>query len=154
MGYSENTLRFNACLEMLVIKMEEADNSCIEITKDLSKKEFAVVIFVARNEDVIMKDIADYLGIPVSTTTGLIDKLEDKGYLKRVYSKEDRRAIRIALSTYGQDIHDLLMRTLGNMGSTMLNGLSESEQNQLISLLEKVAENFSNYTPISVKGKV
>ncbi|MFY0625661.1 MAG: MarR family transcriptional regulator [Reichenbachiella sp.] len=146
--YTENSAKFNACLEQLMIKMEEADNSCIEITKDISKKEFAVVIFVAKNEEVIMKDIADYLGIPVSTTTGLIDKLEDKGFLKRVYSKEDRRSIKIALSKYGQNVHNLLMSTLGHMGATMLNGLTNNEQQTLISLLQKVAENLKDYTPM------
>lgn len=142
-----NVVQFTECLEQLLIKMQEADNVCIEVTKEISKKEFSIVIFVAKKEEVIMKEIADYFNIPVSTTTGLVDKLVDKGFLRRIYSVEDRRSIKVALSKYGQSMFDLLQTTLFNMGETMLSGLTDEEQEQLIFLLQKVTTNLINYTP-------
>ena len=70
--------QFTHCLEALMMKMQEADNTCIELSKDISKRDFAVLTYVGKNHDVIMRDIAAYLGIPVSTTTGVIDKLVEK----------------------------------------------------------------------------
>ena len=149
MAEQDNISKFNNCLQFLLMKMQEADNSCIEITKDLSKREFSVVIFVGKNSEVIMKDIADYLSIPVSTTTGLVDKLVEKGYLNRVYSKEDRRAIKIALSKYGLDCFNLLESILRHMSGTMLAGLSNSDQQKFIQLMEKVTENLKEYIPLN-----
>ncbi|MEO9967100.1 MAG: MarR family transcriptional regulator [Reichenbachiella sp.] len=139
--------KFTHCLEALMMKMQEADNTCIELTKDISKRDFAVLIFVGKNEDVIMRDIATFLGIPVSTTTGVIDKLVEKGFLKRYHSKEDRRTIKIGLSKFGQDSFNLLQSTLHHMGGAMLSGLNSKEQADLIYLLEKVTSNLVNYVP-------
>lgn len=143
----EKICKFTHCLEALLMKMQEADNSCIELTKDISKREFAVLTFVGKNQDVIMRDIASYLGIPVSTTTGVIDKLVEKGYLKRYHSKEDRRTIKIGLSKFGQDAFNLLQSTLHNFGGAMLSDLSDAEQEQLIYLLERISANLVNYAP-------
>ncbi len=146
----DNIGKFNNCLQIMLIKMQEADNSCIEITKDLTKREFSVVIFVGkRNNEVIMKDIADYLSIPMSTTTGVVDKMVEKGYLKRVYSKEDRRAIKIALSKYGLDCFNLLESILRHMSGAMLAGLSEKEETTLIDLLTKLTDNLKDYIPLN-----
>ncbi|MDW3210829.1 MAG: MarR family transcriptional regulator [Reichenbachiella sp.] len=139
--------KFTQCLEVLLMKMQEADNTCIELSKDISKRDFSVLTFVGKNHDVIMRDIAGYLGIPVSTTTGVIDKLVEKGYLKRYHSKEDRRTIKIGLSKFGQDSFNLLQSTLHHMGGAMLGGLSEKEQGELIHLLERISENLVNYVP-------
>lgn len=139
--------KFTQCLEALMMKMQEADNTCIELSKDISKRDFAVLIYVGKSSDVIMRDIAIYLGIPVSTTTGVIDKLVEKGYLKRYHSKEDRRTIKIGLSKFGQDSYNLLQSTLHHMGGAMLSGLSAKEQSDLIHLMEKVAANLVNYVP-------
>ncbi|SMD39020.1 DNA-binding transcriptional regulator, MarR family [Reichenbachiella faecimaris] len=139
--------KFTDCLEALMMKMQEADNTCVELSKDISKRDFAVLIFVGKNHDVIMRDIAMYLGIPVSTTTGVIDKLVEKGYLKRYHSKEDRRTIKIGLSKFGLDSYNLLQSTLHHMGGAMLAGLSEKEQTELIHLMERVAANLVNYVP-------
>lgn len=138
---------FTCCLEKLMIKMQEADETCIEITKDISKKEFSIVIFVAKKESVIMKEIADYFNIPVSTTTGIVDKLVEKGFLKRIYSQEDRRSIKVTLSKYGLGVYDLLKTTMCNMSEHMLSGLSDEEQDQLIFLLGKVTAQLSDYRP-------
>ena len=139
--------QFTHCLEALMMKMQEADNTCIELSKDISKRDFAVLTYVGKNHDVIMRDIAAYLGIPVSTTTGVIDKLVEKGYLKRYHSKEDRRTIKIGLSKFGQDSFNLLQSTLHHMGGAMLSGLNDSEQSKLIELLGKITSNLVNYVP-------
>ena len=139
--------QFTHCLEALMMKMQEADNTCIELSKDISKRDFAVLTYVGKNHDVIMRDIAAYLGIPVSTTTGVIDKLVEKGYLKRYHSKEDRRTIKIGLSKFGQDSFNLLQSTLHHMGGAMLSGLDDSEQSKLIELLGKITSNLVNYVP-------
>ncbi|MEP2026889.1 MAG: MarR family transcriptional regulator [Reichenbachiella sp.] len=145
--FDDKICKFTNCLEALMMKMQEADNTCIELSKDISKRDFTVLIFIGKNQDVIMRDIATYLGIPVSTTTGVIDKLVEKGYLKRYHSKEDRRTIKIGLSKYGMDSYNLLQSTLHHMGSAMLAGLSEDEQKNLIQLMERVATNLVNYVP-------
>ena len=147
MKLSDKVEKFTESLETLLMKMQEADNTCMELTKDLSKREFAVLTFVGKHNEVIMRQIADYLSIPVSTTTGVVDKMVEKGYLKRYHSDEDRRTIKIALSKYGMDSFNLLMGTLHTMVQTMLMGLEDKDQTTLVELFSKISDNLKNYVP-------
>jgi len=144
---SDKIGRFSLALQNMMLKMEQVDNSCMEITKDLSKREFSTVAFIGKEQPVIMRDIAEYLNVPVSTTTGVIDKLVDSGYLKRFHSKKDRRIIEVELSKNGKHTFELLESILFEMCSKMLGDLHGNEPDQLISLLEKVSSNLTSHIP-------
>ncbi len=148
MQVDENKVgRFTSALEKMLMKMQEVDNTCVELTKDISKREFSIIVFVGKQDEVIMRDIAEYLNIPMSTCTGIVDKLVEKGHLARFHSDEDRRIIKVTLSQAGKTSFHLLETTLFNMGNTMLNDLTPSEQDNLIILLEKVTLNLDQYVP-------
>ena len=143
----EKIERFTSALEMMMMKMQEVDNTCVELTKDISKRDFSIIVFVGKQEEVIMRDIANFLNIPVSTTTGIVDKLVENGYLSRYHSSEDRRIIKVGLSTQGKNSFNLLQTSLFNMGNTVLGDLTNEEREQFIGLLEKVTKNLEKHVP-------
>ncbi len=49
-----------------------------------------------------MAAIGQYLGLTPSTMTGLVDRLEDLGFVRRGRSETDRRAIVLSLTRKGQ----------------------------------------------------
>ncbi|MEP1093694.1 MAG: MarR family transcriptional regulator [Cyclobacteriaceae bacterium] len=148
MAVDENKVgRFTLALEKMLMKMQEVDNSCVELTKDISKRDFSIIVFVGKQEEVIMRDIAEYLNIPMSTCTGIVDKLVEKGHLARFHSDEDRRIIKVTLSKFGRASFQLLESSLFNMGTMMLGDLKQKEQEELIKLLEKVTINLDQHVP-------
>lgn len=151
MGTTEAMIgRFTATLEKMLMKMQEVDNVCVELAKDISKRDFSIIVFVGKNEEVIMRDIAEYLNIPMSTCTGIVDKLVEKGHLARFHSNEDRRIIKVSLSKAGKASFRLMESGLFNLGNTMLSDLTKEEQENLISLLEKVTINLDQHTPMAM----
>ena len=72
--------------------------------------------------------------------TGLIDRLEQAGLVKRVRCKEDRRVIYVALTDAGAKKLALLDEPIEAMHRTLLGHLSQAELKDLIRLLEKVRE--------------
>jgi len=76
--------RFTTALEMMFLQMQEVDNTCMEVSKDISKREFSLIVFVGKQQQVIMRDIADFLAVPMSTTTGIVDKMVEKGYIAQL----------------------------------------------------------------------
>ncbi len=155
MSVEENkVVRFTCALEMMLMKMQEVDNTCVELTKDISKRDFSIIVFVGKQEEVIMRDIAEYLNVPMSTCTGIVDKLVEKGHLVRFHSEEDRRIIKVTLSEVGKTSFHLMKSTLFNMGNTMLSDLNKSEQENLITLLEKVTLNLDQYVPEAAESVV
>ena len=112
----------------------------VVISKD-QKVVISLIVFVGKQQQVIMRDIADFLSVPMSTTTGIVDKLVDKGYIARYHSDQDRRIIKVELSKFGKETFELMETTLFRMSDAMLGDLSDKEQNQLVKLLEKVTTN-------------
>ena len=55
-----------------------------------------------------MRELVDGLNLPFSSATRLFGKLEEKGYVKRVYAEEDRRGVHVYLTGRGEEIVERL----------------------------------------------
>lgn len=142
MSISEKQVRqFTDALEAMLMKMQEVDNTCMEASRDLAKREFSLVVLLGKHRSLIMKEVSDFMAVPMSTATGIVDKLVSKGYLMRFYSEEDRRIVRIGLSKYGQELYDLLEKMMHYFGQHILEGFTPEERDQFIFLMEKATRN-------------
>jgi DNA-binding MarR family transcriptional regulator len=72
--------------------------------------------------------------------TGLIDRLEQAGLVKRVRCEDDRRVIYVQLNDKGQEALAALDEPLLALHKRLLDHLSQSELKELSRLLEKVRE--------------
>jgi MarR family transcriptional regulator, 2-MHQ and catechol-resistance regulon repressor len=73
---------------------------------DLTVAQSAVLAALARSEDnsLTCSDIAEKTLITKSGLTGVLDRLEARGLVERVPSREDRRSVRIALTPAGVEL--------------------------------------------------
>ena len=78
------------------------------------------------------------LGIAPTTVSSVISRLIARGWIRREQCKDDRRVYELHLTDEGQDIADTIFRQdLRNMG-LFLSALAPQEQDQMLSLLDKV----------------
>ena len=126
--------------------MQEKVVECSVLCGGLDKKELSILEFVGNGQDIIMRDIADFLKASVSTVTGIVDKLVNKEILLRHYSQEDRRIINITLSAKGEEMLKIYKDEKMKMGGAILSALDAREQDQLIELYEKVTINITKHT--------
>ncbi len=131
--------KFVTAFESLVLRMQQIDTNCLRTYGDVTKREFNLLIMLGRSEKMIMREVADFLCVPVSTATTIIDKLDEKGYLKRMHSSTDRRTIVVALNEEGRSIYLSLRKKLKSFGGEVMNKLDENEKTKFIDLLGKVA---------------
>lgn len=143
----EKVERLISTVERLIIKMAEVDDTCVRLCEDIEKRDLAIVGFVGDQGQVIMKAIAEFMDIPVSTTTGIVEKLVKKGYLAREFSPTDRRSIQIVLSNKGKETHQMMNKMRVTMANRMLDDLTDAEGERLIRLMEKVTLNLNKYVP-------
>ncbi len=120
-----------------------------ELWKDkldgLSSIEVSVLSIIEKNPDVILKDIIKILGIPGSTLTNAIDRLEKRGLIKRVISKRDRRSFGLELTEDGhlaQNEHKNSEEILWHKILSSYNTVNERKE--LIRLLGKLADNLDD----------
>src|SRR4029077_6949425 len=72
--------------------------------------------------------------------TGLIDRLEQAGFVSRVRCETDRRGVYVALNEKGVTTLAAMDKPVANLHQKMLGHLSESELAELIRLLEKIRQ--------------
>jgi len=70
--------------------------------------------------------------------TGLIDRLEQAGFVNRLRCEKDRRVIYVALTDQGMTTLATLDEPLDDLHRKLLGHLSQTELKELIQLLEKV----------------
>ena len=68
---AQQVKRLIESMARLMDKMAEVDDTCVELMKDIERRELLLLCFVGDYEEVIMKDIATKMDVPVSTTTGI-----------------------------------------------------------------------------------
>ena len=130
--------RLSDALSGLFVKLQEVDGRCVELTRDIDKQDLHLIGFIGQQGSVIMRDIAEFLDIPFSTATGIVDKLVAKNYLVRFHSEEDRRTVRVKLDKCGDNACNVFNTMKAEMGERMLKMLTEEEKDDFIATLEKI----------------
>jgi DNA-binding MarR family transcriptional regulator len=87
-----------------------------------------------------MLEIAGRTVQVVPGITGLIDRLEAAGLVRRERSTEDRRVIFVSITDKGLEVLGRLDEPLVALEKRMIGCLSAAEQHRLIHLLEKIRE--------------
>jgi MarR family transcriptional regulator, organic hydroperoxide resistance regulator len=65
---------------------------------DYSKNEVLALLYLYRDRNANMTQIAEYINAPLNTATGVVTRLEKKQMVERVRSSEDRRIVQITLT--------------------------------------------------------
>ena len=88
----------------------------------------------------ITKALGARFKVPVSTMTGLVDRMEQKGLLRRVAGRRDRRSIELELTPAGALSLREHSRNIEAVAAGMLEALSGRDQEALIAILRRVRE--------------
>ena len=75
------------------------------------------------------------------TVSGLLSRLEQKGFIELQTDPEDRRCKRIYVLEKGQQCHELMHRTILENEARMTAGFTDEEQNIFTELLQRAIRN-------------
>lgn len=82
--------------------------------------------------------LGERFGVPLSTMTGLVDRMEKKGLVRRVPHRRDRRSIELEATPAGTLALGEQARALETMARGMLAALSARDQESLITILRRI----------------
>ncbi len=110
---------------------------------DITKSQMDVLIFLQEhcNEDISQKDVQDYLHISNPTVTGLVNRLEEKGFITRSTSHEDKRLRYLRLTDAGMKICQDNYDTLLFLESKLVDGLNTEQKKELLVSLQTMYNN-------------
>jgi len=106
----------------------------------LSQGRFLTLIVLNRtpNKAINPSILAEKVGVKRATMTGLLDGLERKGLVKRLAHSGDRRKVSIRLTETGRQALDEMLPDYYSRIAKLMVNLSETERQDLVSLLGKV----------------
>ena len=99
------------------------------------------VLAILRDRHVSMSDLAIYLGLDKSTISGLVDRAEKRGLLKRGPNPDDRRAVDVYLTPAGARLAEQGAAQIARALSAKTGQLSPAEGRRLKALLERMDTN-------------
>ena len=106
---------------------------------NLSITEFSVLEVLYFQGKQTIQQIGNRILISSGSMTYVIDKLEQKGIIKRNDCKEDRRVIHITLTAEGSDLMEKIMPDYKDMVDSFFGGLTGDESQLLVSFFKKIS---------------
>jgi len=105
---------------------------------DLKVVDYSILVLVASNPQINPKRLGEALDISAPNLAVTLDRLVERGWVQRVRSTEDRRAMHIHLTAAGRELVQRAEKITATMENAQLRMLSPAERALLIELLMKV----------------
>jgi DNA-binding MarR family transcriptional regulator len=116
---------------------------------DLTPVQYAALEAIHAHPGADQALIAEVIGYDRATIGGVIERLEKKGWVKRVISPRDRRARELSLSAPGHQVRAALQPIVRDLQQGILQPLDAAEQAQFMQLARKVVQ---ADTPVVLKN--
>ena len=120
----------------------------------MNLSEVDVLAALARSEAGLnCSEIAEATLITKGGITGILDRLEARGFVQRAPSRDDRRSIMIQLTEKGVEVcHDLFSKLARNNEEIFAKGLKPDQIKQFCKLITMLIRSFEVDTPATRAG--
>lgn len=110
-------------------------------TFDITAAQLIVLASVANKEADSATSLCKSISYDPGAMTRMIDRLEQKGLIRRTPNPEDRRATNLEMTTAGRALYPQLLAAKENVQTQFLRGFSKDEVRLVESLLNRMLEN-------------
>ncbi len=137
-------MELDQCINFLLSKVQQSvyqhfKESLAEY--DVTPVQYGILACLWQHNGQAPSQIAACLSLEGSTITGILDRMENKGLLKRTPDPGDRRALKVVLTDVGSALQERIDKTIIKANKEVLQGLSAKEQETLKTLLGQLEKN-------------
>lgn len=113
---------------------------------NLTKSQLDILNYLDQHPDQMtcQKDLQNYLHVSNATINGLVNRLEQNGYIYRITNSEDKRMVSIHPTEKANQIKDLFLTTIYNLEQKMMAHIALDKQEELVNLLEQMIQNIES----------
>jgi DNA-binding MarR family transcriptional regulator len=112
------------------------------LDRQLPRSELLALLLLQRHGERTMSELAEALGAPLSTATGIGERLARRGLVQRQRRPEDRRVVVVRLTRKGETAAGKLRAQVDGLLRRLAGALTAEELAQLLALLAKVSAAF------------
>lgn len=125
--------------EVLMNSSNEDDVKKYSELMNRSPVEIRIILMTGTKSGLLLRDYSSALKISKSTLTSIINRLEKQGYIHREISDKDKRSYCLILDVKGQEFYNTYLAYQSDVGNRIISGLEETEKQQLVTILSKIA---------------
>jgi DNA-binding MarR family transcriptional regulator len=114
----------------------------LALERQLPRSELLALLLLQRHGQRTMSALAEALGAPLSTASGIGERLARRGLVQRQRQPEDRRVVVVRLTRKGATAAGKLRAQIDGVLRRVAGALTEEELAQLLALLAKVSAAF------------
>ncbi|MEQ1861495.1 MAG: MarR family transcriptional regulator [Chthoniobacteraceae bacterium] len=119
----------------------------LRLSKDLAKgnvsfPQYLLLGFLVQRERLTMSEIAQKMGHTTAASTGLVDRLENLGLVRRDHDRDDRRKIFVQPTPAGRALVISVRDDMVDNLLTLMAALEPDEQKAWVRIYEKIVRFF------------
>jgi DNA-binding MarR family transcriptional regulator len=138
------TLQMAELIFNLRQKCAAKDNYFVK-TLEISNAEYNCLVQFFETETFSVKELAERLDITSGGVTRIITSLEDRGYIKRTMSSEDRRGIKVTLTEKGCKIVTEIREASLELHSKILEQIKPEKRKQILEAIKRLSSAIDNW---------
>lgn len=117
-----------------------------ELLKEKNIDEFngsqGVILYsLWNNKELTIKEIVKITGLAKTSLTSMLDRMEEKGLIRRKDNSEDKRSIKIMLTDKAKELEKDYNDISNKMSNTFYKNFSDKEINEIENYLERIISN-------------
>jgi DNA-binding MarR family transcriptional regulator len=124
----------------------------IELDLKFSKFELFSMLLLDKRKEITMTELVEYINTPMSTATGIVDRLVKNGYIKRDRSEADRRIVVLRLTEKGTQLMERLKSMIYEYIGMIVGDLTEEEKQYMTRIILKIMNNIQNKLDTKIPG--
>lgn len=131
---------------LLVDSVKELKNLHFTNEKQIKHSEMMLLIKLnkylkeEKQSTIRTTDVSKILGLSPSTITPIINSLEEKGYIERIFDKTDRRVVFLQITKEGLKLEKELNQKMMQKSEYIVNYLGEKDTKEFIRILQKILD--------------
>ena len=125
----------------------------LELDLKFSKTEIFTMLYLYKKKEATMTELVEYINSPMSTATGIIDRLVRSGHVSRGRSETDRRIVILTLTQEGLEFVEKLKGMVKDYIDMAIEGLEDEEKQYLINIALKIMKNMQKKLDSGIPGE-
>ena len=132
-----NNKKIAILIKKLALEFDKISNPTL-VPYDLTPTQFKILKYLYDHENVIGMDIQNAYSMTNPTVTGILQNMENGGWIERVANPNDSRSKIIKLTKKALDKKDELYNLGDNLEKEFTKDLTKEEYKELLNLLDKM----------------
>ena len=120
------------------LRLPMFDPDVLALERQLPRSEMLALVLLQRHGERTMSELAEVLGAPLSTASGIGARLARRGLVQRHRRPEDRRVVVVRLTKKGETAAGKFREQIEGLMRRVSGALTEEELAQLLALVAKV----------------